>query len=111
MGSELRECPLCGGSAELRDAASGRQNWVECMTTDCHAMGPNRGTPRDAVLGWNRRSPSPESSPPGDAPKCARCSSEQGPFCTHVMCSNCTAIDPCRPWLGEPPTGEEPGSR
>lgn len=56
----LKPCGHCGGRAELREAGSrGQQHWVECMTTDCHAMGPNRGTPTDATRGWNRRTPLP----------------------------------------------------
>lgn len=67
----LLACPFCGGDAELRGAgSSGTQHWAECLVADCHAMGPNRGSPRDAATGWNRRQgvtqapPAPAAVPP-----------------------------------------------
>lgn len=53
--ASLLPCPFCGGTAELRDAADGRQNWVECLTPLCHGMGANLATPREAAVAWNRR--------------------------------------------------------
>ncbi len=55
-----KPCPFCGGRAEAMDAASGRQNWVECLTALCRAMGPNLASPQEAVTAWNRREPPKE---------------------------------------------------
>lgn len=61
---KLEPCPFCGGDATLRSAGSaGAQHWVECSVADCHAMGPNRGTPRDAARGWNRRQSVTQAQP------------------------------------------------
>lgn len=84
MPSELKPCPGCGSVEWLAPRKRGRRVAIACMGDDgCGWQGPEfvGDNAEDAARRWwNTRSPSPESSPPGEARKvsvtCGGCSSE-----------------------------------
>jgi hypothetical protein len=63
MTEELKNCPFCGGRAELNSRKNiGHDNaqwWVHCAIPTCYSIGPKCLGPESAVLIWNnRRTPS-----------------------------------------------------
>lgn len=52
--SGLRECPMCGGEAEL--GGKGLDRWAgACTDADCQTEGPMRKGREAATAAWNRR--------------------------------------------------------
>jgi hypothetical protein len=52
--SGLRECPMCGGEAEL--GSKGLDRWAgACTNADCQTEGPMRKGREAATAAWNRR--------------------------------------------------------
>jgi hypothetical protein len=52
--SGLRECPMCGGAAEL--GGKGLDRWAgACTNAECQTEGPMRKGREAATAAWNRR--------------------------------------------------------
>lgn len=58
MGSELKNCPFCGGSAVWNDTGN-KPCFVICK---CGAIGPDARSGEEAIAAWNTRpdAPAPE---------------------------------------------------
>ncbi len=55
MTDKLRECPFCGGEAELRKYHNELENYVVCVR--CASRTPFVNTAGDAIKRWNTRKP------------------------------------------------------
>lgn len=64
MTDELKSCPFCGGSEDVRlkYRRQGGVHWVQCWNGECSARGSNSKTEAGAIAAWNTRTQPPVSN-------------------------------------------------